>query len=135
MQSVNEYQARESTAKLEKTKQTVALHQEEFANDKSSPVKESATAAQPGQAVTIVEFFDYNCHYCKQISPLVAQMLTDNPGARLVYKDFPILGDSSELAAKAALAAHKQGAYLLFHQGLMMAPEKITMATVEDLAT
>jgi protein-disulfide isomerase len=132
IQAVNEYQAREHAATLEKNKKAVAGHANEFASDKTSPARESA---KPGPAVTIVEFFDYNCHYCKKVEPLVNQMLAENPGARMVYKDYPILGDSSELAARAALAARKQGAYDLFHQGLMMSSEKISMATIETLGT
>lgn len=130
-QALEQYQIRQQAERQEKSKQAVAEHAGELAADKSAPVRESA---KTGPAITIVEFFDYNCHFCKQFEPLLNQMLADNPGARVVYKDFPILGEPSELAAKAGLAARKQGAYDRFHDALMTSTERISMAVIENLA-
>jgi len=70
--------------------------------------------------VTIVEFFDYNCGYCKAANDWVFKEATDRKiSVRVVFKEFPILAPSSELAAKAALAAHKQGKYREMHVALM----------------
>jgi protein-disulfide isomerase len=66
--------------------------------------------------VTLVEFFDYNCPYCRRMGPVMTQAEVADPKLRIVYKEFPILGPASVFAAKAALAAHKQGKYFAFHQ-------------------
>jgi protein-disulfide isomerase len=71
-------------------------------------------------AVTIVEFFDYNCGYCKAANEWVMKEAGDRNGkVRVVFKEFPILRESSEVAAKAALAANKQGKYREMHIALM----------------
>jgi protein-disulfide isomerase len=130
-QALNQYQLRQQAESKQKTQKAIVDHINELAGDKSSPAKESA---QAGPAVTIVEFFDYNCHFCKQVEPVLNRVLAENPGVRLVYKEFPILGETSELATRAALAARKQGAYDRVHDRLMMSDQKITMALIENLA-
>ncbi|MCA6271585.1 MAG: DsbA family protein, partial [Phenylobacterium sp.] len=57
----------------------------------------------PGGRITVVEFFDYRCGYCKTIAPEVAALVRDNPDVRLVLKEFPIFGGASDLAARTAL--------------------------------
>ncbi len=69
--------------------------------------------------VTVVEFFDYRCPYCRQAVPEVKRLLAADPGVRLVYREFPVLGPDSVRAARAAIAAHYQGKYLAFHDALM----------------
>lgn len=69
--------------------------------------------------VTVVEFFDYRCGYCKAAAPRVPVMVSNNKSIRLVFKEFPILSPISEVAARAALAADRQGKYLPVHLGLM----------------
>ncbi len=73
----------------------------------------------PKGDVTIVEFFDYRCPYCKQVKPIVEQVLNQDRNVRVVYKEFPILGRESVVASRAALAAQKQDKYLVFHHALM----------------
>jgi protein-disulfide isomerase len=68
--------------------------------------------------VTLVEFFDYNCPYCRQMSAVVAEAEAADPQLRVVYKEWPILGATSIFAAKAALAADKQGRFIAFHRAL-----------------
>ena len=65
---------------------------------------ESPVHGNPSGDVTVVEFFDYRCRYCKAVAGSVTQLLKDDPKVRLVYKDFPILGEVSVIASKAALA-------------------------------
>jgi protein-disulfide isomerase len=86
--------------------------------------------------VSVVEFFDYNCAYCRRASPTVAEILKGNLDVRLVYKELPILGDSSKFAARAALAVHRQSPelYESFHKALMSAKDKLTEDAVVDLA-
>ena len=76
-------------------------------------------AGNPAGDVTVVEFYDVRCPYCRRMLPVVAELLKRDPGVRIVYKDFPILGPASTLAARALLAAHKQGGYLKMHTVLM----------------
>jgi protein-disulfide isomerase len=80
--------------------------------------------------VTIVEFFDYNCGYCKAANDWVMKEASSKNGeVRVVFKEFPILRESSNLAAKAALAAHKQGKYREMHIALMKSK---ALAPVKD---
>lgn len=69
--------------------------------------------------ITIVEFFDYNCGYCKQGYEAVQQGLDNDKNLRFVFVDFPILSDASHLASRYALAAQKQGKYFELHRELM----------------
>jgi protein-disulfide isomerase len=79
----------------------------------------SAGAAPADAKVTIVEFFDYNCGYCKHAFPDVQESLKENKDVRVVFQDMPILSPLSQSAAKWALASHKQGKYFEFHAALM----------------
>jgi protein-disulfide isomerase len=86
--------------------------------------------AKPGTApagarnpdVTIVEYFDYNCPYCKQLVPALQALLAQDPKLAILYKDWPILGPVSQYAAASALAAGWQGRYLLAHDALISGP-------------
>ena len=73
----------------------------------------------PNGDVTVVEFFDVRCPYCRRMLPVMAELLKRDPGVKLVFKDFPILGPASTLGARALLAAHKQGGYVKFYHVLM----------------
>ena len=83
-------------------------------HDPTSPV-----AGNPDGDVTMLVFTDYNCPACRKVAPTIAAAIADDPGLRVVYKEYPVLGAPSRLAAKAALAAHRQGRYLRFHEALM----------------
>ena len=72
--------------------------------------------------VTIVEYFDYNCPYCKQLVPAFEALLAQDPKIAILYKDWPILGPVSQYAAASALAAGWQGKYVLAHDTLMNGP-------------
>jgi protein-disulfide isomerase len=80
---------------------------------------DSPMAGNPKGDVTIVVFFDYNCGYCKSTLPALQTLLSKDRSLRIVYKEFPILGPESQVAAQAALAAHRQGKYGAFHQRLL----------------
>jgi len=69
--------------------------------------------------VTIVEFFDYNCGYCKRVFPVLMEVVNQRDDVRLVFKEFPILSDSSEVAARTALTLDNQLTFLNFHERLM----------------
>ena len=84
--------------------------------------------------VTMVEFFDYNCPYCKKAMTEVRSLLDSDQNVRLVYREWPILGDGSIVAAKAALASRNQGKYEDFHWALMGFNGPIKEATVFRIA-
>ena len=72
--------------------------------------------------VTIVEYLDYNCPYCKKLVPALQALLAQDPKIAILYKDWPILGAVSVYAASSALAAGWQGKYLLAHDALISGP-------------
>lgn len=74
---------------------------------------------QPDAAITIYEFSDYNCGYCKRIFADLQAVLAEQPDVKLVVKEFPILAESSVVAAKAAIAAQRQGKFPDFHRAMM----------------
>lgn len=73
----------------------------------------------PQGKVTVVEFFDYQCPHCVDMAPVIVDIIKANPDLRIVFKEFPIRGPVSEFAARAALAANKQGKYGVFQHALM----------------
>jgi protein-disulfide isomerase len=83
--------------------------------------------------VTIIEFLDYNCPYCKRFAPTVQGLLAEDHKIAVVYKDWPILGEVSVYAARSALAARWQGKYLAAHDALLNGP-RMTQNTEVDLA-
>jgi protein-disulfide isomerase len=84
--------------------------------------------------VTMVEFFDYNCGWCKKGMPEVLAMVEEDKNLRLVLKEFPIFGGDSDYAAKAALASQKQGKYWEFHVAMLGHEGKVTRETVDKIA-
>lgn len=88
----------------------------------------------PDGDVTVVEFFDYNCPYCRRVMPQVDALVAADPNVRLVYREWPILGDGSVFAARAALAARKQGKYEAFHVAMMNMQGRAEQASVLRIA-
>jgi protein-disulfide isomerase len=83
--------------------------------------------------VVVVEYFDYNCPYCKKLVPTLKTLLAQDPNIGLVYKDWPILGPVSEYAAASALAAGWQGKYLAAHEALISGPRLAQNDQVDDI--
>jgi len=83
-------------------------------------------AGNPNGAITLVEFSDVRCPYCRRMLPTLAQLLAANKDVRLVYKDLPVLGPGSTLGARAELAADRQGGYARMHDLLMTGSSTIT---------
>jgi protein-disulfide isomerase len=111
------------------TSKTVAAESKALFGDSSSP-----EAGNPKGDVTIVEFFDYRCPYCKEVQPSVERLLKEDGQLRIVYKEFPILGPASVYAARVALAARAQGKYDEFHRTMMAVKGKIDEDTVRQTA-
>src|SRR6185312_4563542 len=76
-------------------------------------------AGNPNGDVTVIEFYDTRCPYCRRMLPTMAQLLRADPKVRLVYKDWPILGPASQLESRALLAAQRQGGYFKLQDALM----------------
>ena len=85
-------------------------------------------------SVTLVEFFDYNCGYCRRAAPEVKAVLEANKDVRIIYREFPILGPGSEVAARASLAARNQGKYQQFHEAMMALNGQAVEASVMKIA-
>ena len=88
----------------------------------------------PNGKITLYEFSDYNCGYCKRVFEPIQQLLRDNPDVRLVIKEFPILSQSSLVAAKAAIASGMQGKFSAYHVAMMTYRGQITGDVVMRLA-
>ena len=109
----------------DKAAQALSTRRREIFDDPDTPF-----AGNPNGDVSLVEFFDYRCPYCKQVEPSLEALLGEDRQLRLVYKEFPVLGAESVTAAKAALAARKQGKYDAFHRALMALKGQINDTTV-----
>lgn len=98
-------------------------------DDPVAPKHEAA-----GYDVSIVEFFDYNCPYCRGMEPVLNGLLASDPKVRIVYRDWPIFGPASREAAKAAIASHWQGRHEAFHEALLTSPGKLDNAGIKTAA-
>jgi protein-disulfide isomerase len=116
LRAIRELQRRDEEAKRERVEFNLTTLRKELILDPGAPV-----GGNPEGDVTVVEFFDYNCPYCRAVRPALRALLAGDAGLRLVYKEFPILGEASQTAARAALAAARQGtaAYERFHDALL----------------
>ncbi len=90
-------------------------------------------AGNPDGKVTLVEFFDYNCGYCKRSLPDIMRLLKQDKDLKLIMKEWPILGPGSLYASRAALASRVQGKYWEFHLALM-SQRHVDQASVLDVA-
>ena len=88
----------------------------------------------PEGDVTVVEFFDYNCPYCRSAGETMQALLAADANVRVIYREWPILGDDSVIAARAALAAREQGKYEAFHWALMNGEGRVTEAVIFKVA-
>jgi protein-disulfide isomerase len=109
----------------DKAAQALSTRRREIFDDPETPF-----AGNPKGDVTLVEFFDYRCPYCKQVEPALEALLGEDRQLRLVYKEMPVLGADSVTASRAALAAKKQGKYDAFHRALMLLKGQINEAAV-----
>jgi protein-disulfide isomerase len=87
----------------------------------------------PNGDITIVEYFDYNCPYCRKIAPELSQVVQDDGKVRLVLKDWPILGPVSVVASRMALACKYQDKYTAAHDALIGVASRLTEARIREL--
>ena len=112
-----------------KMKEGVNAAKEKIFNDPNSPV-----GGNPKGDVTVVEFYDFNCGYCKMSEEGVEKLLKDDKNVKFIYKDFPILGPVSVEAAKAAQASIKQGKFVAFHDALMNKKDHLSSEIIYQTA-
>jgi protein-disulfide isomerase len=93
-----------------------------------------AFVGNPKGNVVVVEFMDYNCGWCKKSMSEISTLLTTDPNLKVVFKEFPIFGEHSEYAARAALAAAQQGKYWELHQAMFSHDGQVTTEVVNQLA-
>lgn len=128
MDAVRVYQ--EEEAKLEDAKAEAKIKElMAVLTDTSLP-----SVGNPQADVTIVEFFDYNCGYCKKVVPELQKLVQEDKNLRVVFKEMPILGPTSKTAAEWALAAHKQGKYFEYHMAVMDSKGAKNEETLSQLA-
>jgi protein-disulfide isomerase len=89
----------------------------------------------PDGDISIVEYFDYNCPYCRKIAPELRQVVQDDGKVRLILKDWPILGEVSKIAARMALAAKYQDKFLAAHDAMIGVSSKLTEPRLRELLT
>ena len=94
----------------------------------------SPNLGNPDGDVTVVEFFDYNCPYCRKAGQTVQELLASDANVRVIYREWPILGEGSVFASRAALAARAQGKYEEFHWALMNSEGRASEASILKLA-
>ena len=90
-------------------------------------------AGNPDGDITIVEYFDYQCPYCRKIEPELRQVVQDDGKVRLVLKDWPILGEVSVIAARMALASKYQDKFIQAHEALIGVSSKLTEPRIREL--
>lgn len=129
MEAVAILQEQEDAAKAEQSASLLSSRRDVLERDPNAPVLGNIEGD-----VTIVEFFDYNCPYCKRVKPEIQALLANDPNVRLVYREWPILGEGSVFAARAALASRNQGKYEEFHWAMMGLQGRAEEASVLKVA-
>ncbi|HAU28649.1 MAG TPA: hypothetical protein DCW68_00855 [Rhodospirillaceae bacterium] len=121
-------QAQEMKAMLDKATQGIVANRKDL-EDKSLPF----IGAKDGD-VTIYQFFDYQCHYCKVALKTVEELVKTDAKVKVVLIDLPILSEDSRVASMAAVAAARQGKYAAFYPAMMGYQGRLDQATIEKLA-
>ncbi len=130
-EAITQLQKQEEQTQASQIKSILSKKRELIERDPNAPV-----LGNPSGSVTVVEFFDYNCPYCKRAASDIKKLTEDDKNIRLVYREFPILGEGSVFAARAALASRNQGKYEAMHSALMSlkrAEEKSVLEAAGEL--
>jgi len=129
-EALRRLQQRQSAAAAQRAKQAIRDHQQALLSDQGSPVEGNAQGK-----VTIVEFFDYRCVHCRRVASTIDNLMRSNSSVRVVYKNFPVLGEPSVLAARAAVAAQRQGGWPKLHRAMLAHEGDFTTETLLALGT
>jgi len=128
-QGLQTLQQREQESAEAKTKSEVDKAKDRIFNDPNTPF-----VGNPKGNVTVVEFYDYQCGYCKMSEEATEKLIREDKNLKFVFKDFPILGPASAEAAKASLASVKQGKFQAFHDALMNKKDHLTSDLIYQTA-
>jgi protein-disulfide isomerase len=129
MEMSQKLQAKQQQEMMDKAAKVIVANVQQLAHDPASPVTGNALGK-----VTVVEFFDYQCPHCKAMVSIMDGLMLANKDLRIVYKEMPIFGAESEFAARAALAANKQGKYQALNHALLKAEGRLSNQQVLDIA-
>lgn len=129
MEAVQILEQRETAARERQAASALVAQRARLERDPNAPV-----VGNPAGSVTVVEFFDYNCPYCKRAKVQLDTVLRADDDVRVVLREWPILGEESVFAARAALAARKQNKYVVFHDALMALRGRANETTVMQVA-
>jgi len=131
IEAIQSLRQREKKEKQENIKSNLIKFKNELLNDADTPV-----GGNKNGSVTIVEFFDYRCGYCKRVQPDLIKLIASDKNIRFVFKEFPILGPQSVTASKAGLAAWilDKAKYKAFHKATMGAKGVLSKSRVMTFA-
>lgn len=129
MEAVAILQARDAERAEAEAEAAISSSRDTLLGDPNAPV-----VGNPDGSVTVVEFFDYNCGFCRRAGPEVEALLAADSDVRVVYREWPILSEGSVFGARAALAAREQGMYAEMHKALMTARSRVDETTVMRIA-
>ena len=121
IEALEKLEVREREAREKAAADALAERHDDIFNHPMTPV-----SGNKDGDITVVEFFDYQCGYCKRTMQHVLDLQEEDPQIRIVWKELPILGPASDYAARAAMAAKKQGKYLDFHIAVMGSRGRLT---------
>jgi protein-disulfide isomerase len=128
MESVENYRTKQEQDAQAKTEEAIVQKLDWLA------AADAPSVGNPKADVTVVEFFDYNCGYCKRAMPDVKGIVESDKNVRFVFREMPILSPESRMMSQWALAAHKQGKYFEYHVALMDSPGPKDAAALEQIA-
>lgn len=131
IQAIESYRAKQEAEKQKKAQEALASRQDELRGGPLTPI-----GGNPNGTITVVEFFDYNCGFCKRVFPSILELLRTDQSVRYVFMEFPILGPESLLAARAALVVWKldKSKYMPFHTALMASRGRLNQKRIMRLA-
>lgn len=131
IRAMQEYRIAQQNAAREKTKNNLLSLAADLNVNPASPV-----SGNPQGDITVVEFFDYRCPYCKKVFPTIQTLLKEDGNIRYVLKEFPILGPVSVIASQAALAIWniEPDKYMAFHTALMTARGQLSEKRIFSIA-
>ncbi|MGY8990429.1 MAG: DsbA family protein [Rhodospirillales bacterium] len=131
VEAIEAYRAKQEAEKANKAREALASRRKELNGGAMTPI-----GGNPKGTVTVVEFFDYQCGYCKRVFPSILALIQSDKRIRYVFKELPILGPASMLASRAAIAAWEidQKKYLPFHTALMASRGRLNEGKILRIA-
>jgi protein-disulfide isomerase len=131
VEAIEAYRAKQEAEKARKAREALASRRKDLEGGAMTPI-----GGNPMGTITVVEFFDYQCGYCKRVFPSILSLIQSDKRIRYVFKELPILGPDSMVAARAAVAAWKidKKKYLPFHTALMASRGRLNEGKILRIA-